>query len=170
MKIMKLTAAVLLMGLLAGCSKAQPAQTTPTDDTTMAAPATAEQTEYIPSLTELAKQNGIAVETPYITLYYPKQWTQLQSAEVTQEGQQCRITFRTIVAQQEIELFSLIIGPEETEGYLLGMLDGMKVYSLMNEQNPESWSEADYEDLCRQQEYINELILQLHENAAFTKA
>ena len=53
---------------------------------------------------------------------------------------------------------------------MLGMLDGMKVYSLMNEQNPESWSEADYEDLCRQQEYINELILQLHENAAFTKA
>ena len=170
MKTVKIAAFVLLIGLLAGCAKEQQPQTASTAEPATTAPTVTEQTQYIPSLTEQAKQDGVAVETPYITLYYPKQWTELQAAEVTQEGQNSRMTFRTTVAEQTVELFSIIIGPDENEGYLLGTLDGMHVYSLMNEQNPESWSEADYEDLCRQQEYINELILQLHENAAFTKA
>ncbi len=170
MKLIKIAALVLLIGLLAGCAKEQPAQPEATADTAAATSAATEQTQYIPSLTEQAKQDGIAVETPYITLYYPKQWTQLQSAEVTQEGNNTRITFRTTVADRAVELFSMIIGPDEAQGYLLGTLDGMYVYSLMNEQDPESWSEEDYMDLCRQQEYVNELILQLHENPGFTAA
>ncbi len=169
MKLKTIAAVALLIGLLAGCSKEQPAQTAATTDPATV-PATTEQAEYIPSLTEQAKLGGIAVETPYITLYYPKQWTELKSAEVTKSGENYRMTFCTAVADRTVELFSMIIGPDEAEGYLLGTLDGMYVYSLMNEQNPEDWSEEDYMDLCRQQEYVNELILQLHENPGFVAA
>lgn len=170
MKILKIIAVLLLAaGLLAGCGKQQPAAEQTTADTKPAVTAPMEET-YIPSLTEQAKRDGVAVETPYMTFYYPAQWTELKSAEVTQTGNNCRMTFRTTVADREVELFSMIIGPDEAEGYLLGTLDGMYVYSLMNEQDPEDWSEAEYIDLCRQQEYVNELILQLHENPAFQKA
>ena len=110
------------------------------------------------------------METPYITFYYPQQWTELQSAEVTREGNNCRITFVTTVGDRETELFSMVIGPDEAEGYLLGTLDGNYVYSVMNDQNPDDWSQEDYMDLCRQQEYVNELILQLHEHTAFKQA
>lgn len=167
MKIVRITALVLLLGLLAGCGKEAPAE--PTTEPVTAA-ATTEPTEYIPSILEQAQQDGVAVETPYITLYYPNRWSELQSAEVTQSGENYRMTFRTTVAEQTVELFSLVIGPDTQEGYLLGTLDGKNVYSIMNEQNPEDWSEADYGDLCRQQEYINELILQLYEHPEFTPA
>jgi len=165
MKIVRIMALVLLAVLLAGCGKDAPAQTVPTTDPPTV-PVTTE--EYIPGLLEQAKQDGIGVETPYVTLYYPKQWTELQSAEVTKSGENYTMTFCAAVGDQTVELFSMIIGPEEAEGYLLGTLDDVYVYSVMNEQDPADWSEEDYMDLCRQQEYINELILQLHENSAFT--
>lgn len=165
MKLKKAAALVLLMGLLAGCGRTASEQPAPTTEP-VTVPTTTEA--YIPDLLEQAQREGVPVETPYITFYYPKQWTELRSAEVTGEGQNTRVTFRVAVADQEAELFSVVIGPEEAEGYLLGTLDGMYVYSIMNEQDPADWSEEDYMDLCRQQEYLNELILQLHEHSAFT--
>lgn len=168
MKIVKIAVLLLLVGLLAGCGKEQP-QTETTVPAAVTSPTETEPT-YIPGLMEQAKRDGIPLETPYITLYYPKQWTELQAAEVTRSGENYRMTFRTTVGERALELFSIVIGSDETEGYLLGTLDGVYVYSIMNEQNPEDWSEADYMDLCRQQEYINELILQLHENPGFTPA
>ena len=167
MKILKITALLLLAVLLTGCGKEQsPAETTV--PTVVTVPTETEPD--VPGILEQAKQDGIAVETPYITFYYPNSWTELQSAAVTTEGKNSRVSFNATVGTQTVELFSMIIGPDEAEGYLLGMLDGMNVYSVMNEQNPEEWSEADYMDLCRQQEYVNELILQLHENPGFTAA
>ena len=167
MKVLKITALVLLVVLLAGCGKEQPPAET-TLPTAVTVPAETEPD--IPGILEQAKRDGTPVETPYITLYYPNTWTELQSAAVTEDGKNTRITFVTLVGAQTVELFSIVIGPEEAEGYLLGTLDGMNVYSVMNEQSPEEWSEADYMDLCRQQEYVNELILQLHETSGFTAA
>ena len=40
----------------------------------------------------------------------------------------------------------------------------------MNEQNPKDWSEEDYINISRQQEYINELFLQIYEMPGFTQA
>ena len=159
--------AVLALLLLTGCGKDEPAQEPTEVETTAVTEATI---PYIPSVLDEAKKDGTAVETPYVTLYYPNTWTELERVEVTQDGENCRVTFKTVVADRELELFSLILGPEEADGYLLGTLDGVFVYSLMNEQNPKDWSEEDYTNISRQQEYINELFLQIYEMPGFTQA
>lgn len=159
--------AVLALLLLTGCGKNEVATEPAEVETTTVAETTL---PYIPSVLDEAKKDGTAVETPYITLYYPNTWTELKTAEVTQDGENCRVTFKTAVANRELELFSLIFGPEEAEGYFLGTLDGVLVYSLMNEQNPADWSEEDYMEISRQQEYINELFLQIYEMPGFVQA
>ena len=172
MKKLLIAISLLLMVSLVGCSEELPAPAATTEGDTVQVATTEETEPYIPSVQEQAKRDGIAVETPYITLYYPKSWTELTTAEVTENGENCRITFRATVGQQgETELFTLVIGPDtDPEGYFYGTLDGMNVYSIMYEYNTESWSEEDIMELGRQQSYVNELFLQLHETPGFTQA
>ena len=160
---------VLVMAVLAGCSEEKAVPVT-TEAVTEQASVTEETQLYIPSIQQQAQQDGVPVETPYITFYYPKSWTELTEAEVTENGENCTVTFRAVVGQQgEMDLFALVIGPDaEPEGFFYGTLDGMNVYSLMYEYNMDGWSDEDRMELDRQQGYVNELFLQLHETEGFT--
>lgn len=170
-KACKLTALLLAL-LLAGCgAKTQTPETTvPAAQETTAAtePSIANGIEFVPQ-----ENTGIAVETPYITLYYPEEWQGLVSVEQTEaEGGQ-RLAFRTKIAQADTELFSLIFSGNDTaEGFLLGALtqengEVVHVFAAMNEQIPETWSEEEISQFSSMQERVNDLIMQLNEAPGF---
>ncbi len=170
MKLYKIAAALLTLTLLAGCGKTQEPETTtqPTQTTAeTVADTSAEQTQE-PAV------SGIPVETPYVTLYCPAEWENSIQWEATQRGKNYAITFRLTTVEKPVELFSLVLGPEEEErGYCLGFMDHpdgeaqIYVYSFMNEVNMQDWSEEDYVEISYQQECVNELILQFHEHPGF---
>lgn len=171
MKKLLMVMLALTMAVLVGCSEEETGLVI-TDGVTEQISVTEETQPFIPSIQQQAKRDGIPVETPYITFYYPKSWTELTAASVTENGENCTVTFRATVGQQgEKDLFALVIGPDtEQEGFFYGTLDGMNVYSLMYEYNTDGWSEEDRMELDRQQGYVNELFLQLHETPGFTQS
>lgn len=165
MKLYKIGAVLFALTLLAGCGKTQDSTGgTTTQPTETTAETTAEQTQA----TEFS---GIAVETPYMTFYCPEDWKNAVEWETVQSGGNTVLTFCLTTVETPVTLFSLAIGPEDGNGYYLGYLDDadgkIHIYSEMNEQDPSDWSEADYMEICYQQERVNDLILQLHEDPRF---
>lgn len=114
---------------------------------------------------------GIAVDNAYMTFYYPQEWEGKVEEVRTEDGENCTITFQTEISGKEVVLFSIVIGPGESEGYLLGWLkEGEKqinVYSEMNEMDPEGWSEEAYNEICSLQERVNDIIVQFFEDERF---
>lgn len=144
--------------LLAGCGQKQQTLQPQTDET--------EMTE-VPT--------GISLTTPYMTFYYPNEWEDIAEPAVTGDGENHTITFRTVIDAQEVVLFSILLGPDEAEGYLLGHLEDetagkIRVYSVMNELSPENWTEDAYGQICAMQERVNDLIVQLYDDPRFTPA
>ena len=114
---------------------------------------------------------GIAVQTPYLTFHYPKDWEDMTVENLSEDGRSLTV-FRTELSGETAELFSVILSPKEEEDYLLGRLnlqDGssVNVYTCVNELDTAMWSEEDYATLCIMQERINDIIAQIYENAAF---
>lgn len=114
---------------------------------------------------------GIAVQTPYLTFHYPKDWQDMEVEEQADGGYSCTL-FRTELAGKTVELFSVILSPNGEEGYLLGQLgsqDGtaVNVYTRVNELDAAAWSGEDYAKLCAMQERVNDIIAQIYENPAF---
>lgn len=161
-KACKLTALLLVL-LLTGCGGKTPTETTaPTE------PSVANGMEFAPQ-----ENTGIAVETPYITLYYPEEWQGIVTVEQTEaEGGQM-LTFHTPIGETDTVLFSLIFsGAETAEGFPLGALtqengEVVYVFAAMNETIPETWSEEEINQFSSMQERVNDLIMQLHEDPRF---
>lgn len=117
---------------------------------------------------------GIELETPYITFYYPEEWEGKVEAEKILNGSTCTLIFRTEMDGRTVELFRMILGRDAAEGYLHGTLEDpgagtINVYSAMNNLNPADWSEADFGALCAMQERVNDLLGQLTEDPRFTR-
>ena len=151
---------LMLPVVLVGCGQDKPE---PTETTVITEP---------PMWTAPEETQGISVDNVYMTFYYPKEW-EGEVAEVREEqGSNIVVTFRTVISEQEVVLFSVILGPEETDGDLLGQLHDseagvINVYSMVNEQNPADWSAQDYERICRLQERVNDIIVQFYEDERF---
>ena len=162
MKLYKIGVVLLSLLLLTGCGKPEAQETTTQPSQTFAS-----EPEQLPPQT----WSGKPVETPYITLYCPEDWADAVEHEVVEQGKNYVMVFRLTTVENPVLLFSLTVGPEQAEGYYLGVLKDESadyhVYSHMNEQNPEDWSVEDYAEICHQQERVNDLILQLHEDARF---
>ena len=124
--------------------------------------------EFAPEETQ-----GVAMDTPYITLYYPEEWDGLVTTELKTEGETQRLTIRTEIGGKGVELFSLIMGPVEmAEGFPLGTLNHetagtIQVFAAMNEQMPEGWTDDEVAQFGAMQERVNDLIMQLHEDPRF---
>lgn len=167
MKLYKIGVALLLLALLTGCAKTEePARETTTQPTKTTAATEPEQI--------LAPVSGIPVETPYITFYCPEDWENSVHRDVVRQDSNYVLSFQLTTVETPVTLFSLSVGPEEAEGYYLGFLEDetgrIFVYSQVNEQTPEEWSAEDYAEICHQQERVNDLILQLHEDERFQPA
>lgn len=155
-RLSALVLAAVLAVMLAGCGK-QPSQT--------------QTGETAPT----EEPTGIPLTTPYMTFYYPQEWE--DKVEVTQAnaGENITVTFHTDISGEAVVLFSVVLGPDEADGYLLGQLEDaeagtVRVYSVMNEVSPEEWDPEAYNQICSLQERVNDLIVQLHEDARFTPA
>ena len=115
---------------------------------------------------------GIAVDTPYMTFYYPEEWRDKVEIEHSSNGANSVTTFHTEISGKRVELFSVILGADEDEGYLLGQLknemDGtVNVYTLVYEVSAEDWTEEEYSEICSLQERINDIIIQFYEDERF---
>ena len=159
-----LLAAVLVLTLGGGETRSDPPA-----ETTGAPAETDFGLEDAPQVPE-----GIELETPYITFYYPEEWEDKVDAEQQLSGNTCTLIFRTEMEGKTVELFRMILGREAAEGYLHGTLEDpaagtINVYSVMNELNPEEWSDENFDILCAMQERVNDLIGQVAEDPRFTR-
>lgn len=158
-RLAKVLAGVLcVMLMLAGCgAKAEQEETSAYEEPTWA--------------TAPEETKGVEVQTAYFTFEYPKEWENKVEEVRTEDGNNTTITFRTIISDKEVELFSIILGPEGADGYLLGQLkednNVYNVYSVVNDMGPEGWSEEEYNEICSLQERISEIIVQFHEDERF---
>ena len=154
---------VLLPLVLTGCGADKPE---PGD--------TAAATEQ-PMWTGPEETQGISVDNAYMTFYYPREWEGVVEEVREELGGNVTVTFRTVISGREVVLFSVILGPEEAGGYLLGQLQdpgtgAVNVYTEVNEQDPADWSDQDYQQICRLQERINDIIVQFYEDERFVPA
>lgn len=152
--------AVVMVAGMAGCGSKEPEQTT--------APAE----EEIVWVTAPAETQGIAVENAYMTFYYPQEWDGKVEESRSISGQTVTVTFQTDISGQKVVLFSVVMGPGVVDGYLLGQLEDpeegtINVYSVMNEIDPEDWSEEEYNEICALQERVNDIIVQFYEDPRF---
>lgn len=118
---------------------------------------------------------GVAVDTPYISFCYPEEWRDKVESELSSEGANSVVTFRTEISGKKVELFSIAMGPDECAGYLLGKLNdetegAIKVYTVVNEIDINDWSQEEYGQICAMQERINDIIVQINEDERFEPA
>ena len=159
-KIRKLAALMAAMLLLAGCGGENAAESAAvTEAVSIAATesAAAETTEAEETVEESiangmefapAETPGIAVQTPYITLYCPEEWQDTVKVDQKEENGTCTATFHTAVANTDAVLFSVVFSTGGTaEGFPLGSLahetGTIYVFVAMNETVPEGLSDEE---------------------------
>jgi len=112
------------------------------------------------------------ITTDYMELAYPGMWTDRVEHEVTQEGADVSIVFRSV--PEKIELFTLCFGTVPESGYVMGHLtdkagEEIPVSVVMAAIEPDAtMSEETLDELYGLQESINDLLVQLRENPDFT--
>lgn len=114
---------------------------------------------------------GIEVQTEYFTFQYPKDWLNKVEEIHTKEGNNSVTTFQTMISGLDVELFSIILGPDEADAFLLGWLvandNTVNVYTSVNDMPAEMWTKEEYDEICSLQERINEIIIQFYEDERF---
>lgn len=116
---------------------------------------------------------GIPVENMYMTYRYPSELEEVFSVREASETDRHQAAFYADISGQKLELFSVVLGSQAEEtGFELGILEDEKlgqihVTLVMNEQQPEAWSEEDYQRINQLQERINDIITQFYEDPRF---
>ena len=95
--------------------------------------------------TEQTKENGkdfhkedvetFEIDNPICALKYPLRWKDCVKTEMEILSDGCSVTFRAVLEDKDISLFSFILRDASDEGYLLGVLktkDGDKKVYLMD--------------------------------------
>lgn len=165
-------AVLMALLLLTGCGSKAPAatevETVPPETTAATEPSAANGMEFAP-----VEEAGVALVTPYITLYCPEEWQDTVKVDQQETETALSLTFHTPMGEGNAVLFSLIFSKENTaEGFLLGSLteaaDGpIYVFAAMNETVPEGLSGEETARFGSMQERVNDLIMQLHEAPGF---
>lgn len=125
--------------------------------------------ENINILDEMSAEEDIAIETPFVDLYYPEKWDGLLRIE-EREGDTYTVRFfAQIEEREEQHIFDIIFG--KTEGILLGTLNETEIYMFYTELIfAENWSEEDKNTIYAMQEDVNHIIEMLQKEDGFTPA
>lgn len=124
-------------------------------------------------LMETDNVEDIAIETAYVTLYYPGQWEEYLLVETVDEEIGQSVAFNAEINDEKYWLFTLYFGG--TTGMPVGVLDSGEGYFLdvtveMSDFIPdESWTREDADLYCAMQEGVNAIIDNLRDNAAFNE-
>lgn len=145
--------------IFAGCGKQEPEQTAPPTATTSPWREAPEETL------------GLPVENDYMTFYYPREWEDQVIFTAEDQGETTVVTFTATEFDPAVTLFSVVMTPEESEGFCLGSLSGkdpVHVYIHMAEIDRSDWSEEDFTQISALQERVNDIIYQFYQYEGFT--
>lgn len=128
-----------------------------------------------PGMQQATEETGVALVTKYMRFAYPEDLKDVLI--VTEEETETRFcaTFSMIAAEQEVELFAIILSESEEEGYKLGYLQDetygtVIITTRINEQSPNDWPEEEFARINSMQERINDILVQFYEDPRFIPA
>lgn len=128
-----------------------------------------------PGMQQATEETGVALVTKYMRFAYPEDLKDVLI--VTEEETEARFcaTFSMIAAEQEVELFAIILSETEEEGYKLGYLEDetygtVIITTRINEQSPNDWPEEEFARINSMQERINDILVQFYEDPRFIPA
>ena len=118
------------------------------------------------------EENGLRINTQYMSFLYPLEYANEVMINLTEEETQTTLTVLATFDGMDMELYSLILGMNEGEGFKLGELlratGSVGIYVRMNELNTENWPEEEIMRLSRLQESVNALFEQMYQDEGFT--
>lgn len=119
----------------------------------------------------MTEEGEIFIKTEYATLLYPAEYAADVMIDVAEEPEGCRLSISSTLNNQDIELYTLVLSKQQTDGYYLGsMQNGAGVYLMMHEQSQADWSAEEFERINVLQESVNSLLMQIYESEGFTAA
>ena len=118
---------------------------------------------------------GVPLMTRYMQMDFPEIYSAAVTIEVMELEDASIINATTLLGEQEILLYTLILTTMDIsaeEALVLGWLQDeelgrINIVLQLEEQLPESWSEAEYMWICELQETVNHLLMQLMEDPRY---
>lgn len=118
---------------------------------------------------------GVPLMTKYVQMDFPEIYSAAVPLEIIETEDASIINAVTLLGEQEILLYSLILTTMDVaadEAMVLGWLQDEELGRIaivlqLEEQLPESWSEAEYMWICELQETVNVLLMQLMEDPRY---
>lgn len=119
-----------------------------------------------------AEDPGIPLDGRWTTLFLPRDLEHTVTPVRAETDTGVVLRFMARVGEKDLELFSVELSRQPKEGYQLGILhdtlDGdIYVYTSVNEQPAQAWSQEELSGIEALQQRINDLISQFYEDARF---
>lgn len=128
----------------------------------------------VPTVT-MPSAPGIAVETPFGTLYYMFDWQYTMRTE-QRSGENLTIAFYGSVGGEELPLFEVIFGNGSAPGHLFGTVTDesgnaveIRIHVIEFEENAE-WTQEELNTAYAMQEEVNSIIGQIYQLPGFVSA
>ena len=126
-----------------------------------------------PGMQQATEETGVPVVTKYMRFAYPEDLKEILIVREDETEERFQVTFSMIAAEQEVELFAIILSQAPEEGYKLGTLEDetygtVIVTTRINEQNSTDWPEDVFSQINAMQERINDILVQFYEDPRFT--
>ena len=126
-----------------------------------------------PGMQQATEETGVPVVTKYMRFTYPEDLKEILIVREDETEDRFQVTFSMIAAEQEVELFAIILSQAPEEGYKLGTLEDetygtVIVTTRINEQKSTDWPEDVFGQINAMQERINDILVQFYEDPRFT--
>lgn len=125
-----------------------------------------------PMMHQATEETGVPVVTKYMRFSYPEELKDQLIVREEEGEDRFQATFSMIAAEQEVELFTIILSQTEEEGYRLGALEDetygtVIVTTRINQQKASDWPQEEFDRINAMQERINDILIQFYEDPRF---
>lgn len=126
-----------------------------------------EETVTVPDLSDAA------LETPYCTLYYPGEWKDAVSWEITSDGDICFVEFTGTFSGQSAAIFTVTFNEPESMGFRMGTLNdqGREIavcLTLCDFPQDANWGDSERNLFLTLQEQAFTMLEKLKEDSRYT--